>query len=70
MSDDGFNMSLRKFLKRVGVTSQSEIEAAIRAAQAEGKLPSGAKVKARVVLTIDGLDLEHIVEGEIEAGDA
>ena len=33
MSDDDFNMSMRKFLKQVGVTSQQEIEAAVRAAR-------------------------------------
>lgn len=70
MTDDAFNMSLRKFLKRVGVTSQSEIEAAVRAGLASGHIKPGDKVKARAVLTIDGLDLDHAVEGEIEVGDA
>ncbi len=69
MSDDGFNMSLRKFLKKVGVTSQSEIEEAVRAARDAGTLPSG-KLKARVVLTIDGLDIEHVVEGDIDTSGA
>lgn len=63
MSDEAFNMSMRKFLKQVGVTSQQEIEKAIRA----GK--PGAAVKAKVVLTIEEVGLEHTVEGEIEAGD-
>ena len=70
MSDDGFNMSLRKFLKTVGVTSQREIEQAVRAAREAGELPAGA-VTARVVLTIDAVGLEHEVTGEIEMpGDA
>ncbi len=63
MSDEAFNMSMRKFLKQVGVTSQQEIEKAIRAAK------PGASVKAKVVLTIEEVGLEHTVEGEIEAGD-
>ena len=63
MSDEAFNMSMRKFLKQVGVTSQQEIETAIRAAK------PGGPVKAKVVLTIGELGLEHTVEGEIEAGD-
>lgn len=63
MSDEAFNMSMRKFLKQVGVTSQQEIEKAIRAAR------PGAPVKAKVVLTIEEVGLEHTVEGEIEAGD-
>ena len=65
MTDDDFNMSLRKFLKQVGVTSQQEIEAAVRAARAAGKLPAGA-LKARAVVTIEGLDLNHVVEGTIK----
>jgi hypothetical protein len=62
MDEEAFNMSMRKFLKQVGVTSQQKIEEAVRAAN-----PTGP-VRARVVLTIDGLDMEHVVEGEIETG--
>lgn len=58
MSDD-FNMSMRKFLKQVGVTSQQQIERAAREAGRSGPF------EARVVLTIDGLDLEHVVTGTI-----
>ena len=61
MSEDAFNMSLRKFLKTVGVTSQREIEEAVRASGT----PSG-KVRAKVVLTIDALGLTHEVAGDIE----
>ena len=61
MSDE-FNMSMRKFLKQVGVTSQQEIEKAIRAAK------PGGKVRAKMVLTIDEVGLEHVVEGDIEGG--
>jgi hypothetical protein len=67
MSEDDFNMSMRKFLKQVGVTSQQEIEAAVRSAREAGALPGGP-LRARMVLTIDGLDLEHVVEGDIKAG--
>ena len=38
MNEDGFNMSLREFLKKVGVTSQREIEKAVRAALDPGRL--------------------------------
>lgn len=65
MSDEAFNMSLRKFLKTVGVTSQREIEEAVRAAGETGDAPAG-KVRARVVLSIEALGLEHEVTGEIE----
>lgn len=68
MSADDFNMSLRKFLKTVGVTSQQKIEEAVRDAQDAGKLPSG-KVEAKVVLKIGSLGLEHEVEGAIAMPD-
>ena len=68
MSDEDFNMSMRKFLKQVGVTSQQEIEAAVRAARDTGDLGAGP-VKARMVLTIEAIGMEHIVEGDIATGD-
>ena len=61
MSDD-FNMSMRKFLKQVGVTSQQEIESALRKAGDT----TGKKFAARMVLTIEEIGLEHVVEGTIE----
>ncbi|MFT4783522.1 MAG: hypothetical protein ACI9IV_001260 [Paracoccaceae bacterium] len=61
MSDD-FNMSMRKFLKQVGVTSQQAIEDALRKAGDT----SGKTFEAKVVLTIDGLEVEHVVTGKIE----
>ena len=61
MSDD-FNMSMRKFLKQVGVTSQQAIEEAMRNAPDT----SGKSFPAKVTLTIDGLDLEHVVTGDIQ----
>lgn len=60
MSED-FNMSMRKFLKQVGVTSQQAIEEAMRSAGDTG----GKSYLAKVVLTVDGLDLEHEVTGTI-----
>jgi hypothetical protein len=62
MSQDAFNMSMRKFLKQVGVTSQQEIEKAMRATA-----PAGP-VKVRVVLSAPEIGLEHVVEGEIAPG--
>lgn len=61
MSDD-FNMSMRKFLKQVGVTSQQAIEEGLRAKGAT----AGEAFEARVVLTVDGLDVEHTVTGTIK----
>ncbi|WP_380058026.1 DUF6494 family protein [Falsihalocynthiibacter sp. SS001] len=60
MSQD-YNMSIRKFLKQVGVTSQQAIEEALR-----NHSDKSGPFEARVVLTIDGLELEHTVTGKIE----
>jgi hypothetical protein len=61
MDEDRFNMSMRKFLKQVGVTSQQEIERVVR----EQHL-AGGKLKVRAVLTAEGSSLNHVVEGEID----
>ena len=60
MNED-FNMSMRKFLKQVGVTSQQAIEKAMR----DAGDTSGKTYEAKVVLTVDGLDIEHVVTGQI-----
>jgi hypothetical protein len=65
MNEDRFNMDIRKFLKVVGVTSQREIETAVRDALAKGKLAENAKLTPRITLSIPELGLEHIVDGEI-----
>ncbi len=66
MNEEVLNMSLRKFLKVVGVTSQQEIEKAIRAAVADGRLKGNEALSARVVLTIDKAGLSHKIDGTIE----
>ena len=65
MNEDRFNMDIRKFLKVVGVTSQREIENAVRDALAKGKLGESALLKPRVILSIPELGLEYVVDGEI-----
>ncbi len=65
MNEDVFNMELRKFLKKVGVTSQREIEQAVRGAIEAGKLTGNETVKAKVTLTLEGLDLSHEIDGDI-----
>ncbi len=57
-----YNMSMRKFLKQVGVTSQQAIEDGLRKAGT----PAGKSFEAKVVLTIDGLEVEHVVTGLIK----
>lgn len=68
MDEDRFNMSIRKFLKVVGVTSQREIETAVREALKSGKLGGNEKLEAKVTLTLSGVDLRHEIGGEIELG--
>lgn len=63
--NDAFNMSMRKFLKQVGVTSQKAIEDAMRDA---GKT-AGKTYQAKMVLTLEGLDIEHVVTGTIKGHD-
>ena len=65
MNEDRFNMDIRKFLKVVGVTSQREIEKAVRDALANGKLKDEAMVTARITLALPEIGLQHVVEGEI-----
>jgi uncharacterized protein DUF6494 len=65
MNEDRFNMDIRKFLKVVGVTSQREIENAVRDALAKGKVGENALLKPRVTLSIPEIGLEHTVDGEI-----
>ncbi len=65
MNEDVFNMEIRKFLKLVGVTSQREIEEAVRGAVKSGKLKGSERLKARVTLTLDGVNLNKTIDGEI-----
>jgi len=64
MRNERFNLSLRRFLKEVGISSQQEIERIVR----ERKLAGGGKLKVKMVLTAAGTDLRHEVDGEIELG--
>ena len=65
MDEEVFNMSVRKFLKKVGVTSQREIEQAVRAAVDSGKIGPKDKVVAKVALTIEAVGLNQEIDGEI-----
>ena len=65
MNDDTFNMSIRKFLKKVGVTSQREIEKVIRDAVAAGQLSGSETLKATMTLQIETIELDIIIDGDI-----
>jgi hypothetical protein len=66
MNEDVLNVSVRKFLKKVGITSQREIEQAVRAAVSGGKLKGNEALPAKVVLTVHGVSLSVEIEGAIE----
>lgn len=66
MNDEVFNLEIRKFLKQFGVTAQREIERAVDAARASGKLEGDETLRARAVLTIEGLGTLATVDGDIE----
>ena len=65
VDEDALNMQIRKFLKKVGITSQREIEQAVRQAAEAGKLSGGEKLKARVTLELPELGLREVIEGSI-----
>ena len=68
MNEDVFNSSLRGFLKKVGITSQREIEKAVRDAVASGRLKGNEKLPAKMVLTLGGVSLTHEISDEIDLG--
>jgi len=65
MTEDTFNMEVRKFLKKVGVTSQREMEKAVREAIQAGSLAGNEKLKARMKLEVEGLNLDLVIEDDI-----
>ena len=66
MNEDEFNLSIRKFLKKVGITAQREIENTVRAALGDGKLDENGSVKVCVRLQIDHLQEDIVIDGQIE----
>ena len=71
MDEEAFNLSVRRFLKKLGVTSQREIELAVRDLLDAARLSGNETLEARAVVTVDGLEREIVVTGEIAlAGEA
>ncbi|MBN9241315.1 MAG: hypothetical protein J0I98_00815 [Mesorhizobium sp.] len=64
METDPFNVSMRKFLKQVGVTSQQAIEKAVEKEDLRGK----GRMTVKAVITSERGGLHHVVEGEIDLG--
>ncbi len=68
MDEEKFNLTVRKFLKEVGVTSQREIEKAVQDALRTGRLRDGATIDANMTLTVDAIGVSHQIVGHIEIG--
>jgi hypothetical protein len=68
MDEEALNTSVRKFLKKLGVTAQREIEMAVRDADAKGLLKGSNPLPAKAVVTVGGIDLKFEINGNIELG--
>ena len=66
MNEEVFNMQIRKFLKKVGVQSQREIEQAVQQSIEKGSLVGTEKLEASVILEVPSVGLKVSIEGEIE----
>jgi hypothetical protein len=66
MDDETFNMSLRKFLKTVGVRSQQEIEQAVSRAMEAKAIAGNESFPATMTLNIPGLKLNVVFDGEVK----
>jgi len=70
MDEEAFNLSVRKFLKKLGVTAQREIELGVRDRIDQGRLEGNETLSARAVVTVEGLDEPIEIDGQIAlAGD-
>ena len=65
MDEEAFNMSVRKFLKKLGVTAQREIEIAVREQIASGHLQGDETLEAQATVTVRGLPRDFVVSGAI-----
>jgi hypothetical protein len=65
VDEEAFNMSVRKFLKKLGVTAQREIEIAVRERLEAGELQGDEKLEAQATVTVTGLPRDVVVTGTI-----
>lgn len=66
MNEDTLNMAIRKFLKKVGITSQREIDQAVHKAIESGGLQGSETLKINMTLNMPELGISHQIDGEIE----
>ena len=65
MNEDNLNMEIRKFLKKVGITSQRLIENEIIKANREGSINNGDEIELEMELSIKALNVKNIISGNI-----
>ncbi|HEX2127224.1 MAG TPA: DUF6494 family protein [Thermoleophilaceae bacterium] len=65
MDEEVFNLSVRKFLKKLGVTAQREIELGVRGQIDQGRLEGGETLEATATVRVDGLEKDILVTGRI-----
>jgi Family of unknown function (DUF6494) len=65
MDEEAFNLSLRKFLKKLGVTAQREIELGVRNQIDQGRLEGAETLDARATVSVNGLDEDIVIDGRI-----
>ena len=65
MDEETFNMSVRRFLKKLGVTAQRQIELAVREQLEAGELRGDETLEARAAITVRGLSRDVVVTGAI-----
>ena len=66
MNEEALNTSVRKFLKKVGITAQREIEKAVRQALSNGRLKGNESFATMAVVTIKDIDFKLDIDGRIE----
>ena len=65
MDEDNLNIEIRKFLKKVGITSQREIEKFIRKGVANGNLKEGQSIEISMNLSSKNNELSHVIKETI-----
>ena len=66
MNEETFNISIRKFLKMVGIKSQHEIEQAVNKKMGDGAIAGTESFPAKVTLEVAGLNIKVVFDGEIK----
>ena len=66
MDEEVFNISVRRFLKKLGVTAQRDIELGLRQQLDAGELVGEGTLPARATVTVEGLPQEIVITGEIQ----